>query len=167
MFVAIYSFLFKEGVIACKKDYLPNTKHQFVETRNLFVCKAMQSLKSRNFVLEQFNWQWYYYRLTDEGITYLRDYLHLSADTVPATLKKQDRPTANPFAAPRTGGSRGGGERGEYRGPREGKIRNIIVDISSNLRYYFQAAVVKAVAFVVDAVAVDADVVLALVNNKH
>lgn len=31
--------------------------------------------------------QWYYFFLTDEGIEYLRNYLHVPADVVPATLK--------------------------------------------------------------------------------
>lgn len=37
---------------------------------------------------ETFNWQYYYYYLTNEGIEYLREYLALPADIVPATLKK-------------------------------------------------------------------------------
>ena len=32
--------------------------------------------------------QWHYYFLTDTGIAYLKEYLHLPEDVVPATLKK-------------------------------------------------------------------------------
>ena len=48
----------------------------------------MTSLKSRELVKETFSWQWFYWYLTDEGITYLREYLHLPEDVVPATHKK-------------------------------------------------------------------------------
>lgn len=44
---------------------------------NLHVMKAMQSLKSRGYVKEQFAWRHFYWYLTNEGIQYLRDYLHL------------------------------------------------------------------------------------------
>lgn len=56
---------------------------------------------------------WYYYYLTDEGITYLRDFLAIDADVQPETRKK---------AAPRPSapaGARGErGERGGFRGER-------------------------------------------------
>merc|ERR1719223_1454127 len=70
--------------------------------RNLEVIKLMQSLRSRGYVRETFNWQWYYWYLTNEGIEYLRDYLHLPIEIVPATLKKQAARPARPSApAPR------------------------------------------------------------------
>ena len=49
--------------------------------------------------------QWYYWYLTNEGIEYLRDYLHLPIEIVPATLKKQAARPARPDAptAPRSG----------------------------------------------------------------
>jgi len=52
----------------------------------------MQSLRSRGYVKEQFCWQWYYWYITNEGIEYLRQYLHLPVEIVPATLKKQPLP---------------------------------------------------------------------------
>ena len=105
--IAVYSYLFKEGVMVGKKDYsLP--KHEAVEVPNLQVIKLMQSLKSRGYVKETFNWQWYYWYLTNEGIEYLRAYLHLPAEIVPATLKKQAaRPTRQ--QAPSAGGFGRGG----------------------------------------------------------
>ncbi|KAJ3364236.1 hypothetical protein AMAG_10097 [Allomyces macrogynus ATCC 38327] len=83
----IYSYLFKEGVLVVKKDFdLPRHKH--INVPNLQVLKAMQSLESRGHVKSQFSWQWFYYILTDQGIEYLREYLHLPAEVVPATFKK-------------------------------------------------------------------------------
>jgi len=133
--LAVYSYLFKEGVIVTKKDH-SMTKHPQVEVPNLHVCKLLISLKSREVVKEKFNWQYLYYTLTDKGIEYLRDYLHVSEDTVPATLKKPSKPQPPPsFGAGRVdggergergeggrGGGRGGfrGGRGGYRGPRDG-----------------------------------------------
>jgi len=124
---AVYSYLFKEGVIVVKKDPFL-AKHQYLEVPNIQAMKLLQSLKSRAYVKEQFSWQHYYYTLTDEGIEYLRDYLHVSADTVPATLKKQTKPSTGPSFGRRDdegrGGFRGGrGGRGGYReGGRGGKF---------------------------------------------
>merc|ERR1719477_21749 len=57
-------------------------------------------------------WRHYYWYLTNEGIQYLRDYLHLPPEIVPATLKRQapreTRPRAS--AAPRAGGDKGEGD---------------------------------------------------------
>lgn len=60
----------------------------------LLAVLLFQSLKSRGFVREQFAWRNYYWYLTNEGIQYLRDFLHLPAEIVPATLKRQTRPEA-------------------------------------------------------------------------
>merc|ERR1712121_200154 len=94
--VAIYEALFKDGVIVAIKDFnLP--KHKELDTiRNLEVIKAMQSLKSRGYVRENFAWRHYYWYLTNEGIQYLRDYLHLPPEIVPATLKKTTKSTEAP-----------------------------------------------------------------------
>lgn len=63
--LAVYSYLFKEGVIVIKKDpFAP--KHMYLELPNIQAMKLLQSLKSRAYVKEQFNWQYYYYTLTDE-----------------------------------------------------------------------------------------------------
>jgi len=95
--VIIYENLFKEGVAVAKKDFNA-PKHQEIEgVPNLQVIKAMQSLKSRGYVTEQFSWQHYYWYLTNDGIAYLRDYLHLPPEIVPATLRRQARAeTARP-----------------------------------------------------------------------
>ena len=86
------------------------------------------SLTSRGFVNERFVWQYYYYTLTDEGIEYLREYLHLPAETVPDTLKKQSKPEdKGSFGSGGDGGRDGGrggyrdGGRGGFRGRRGGR----------------------------------------------
>ncbi|XP_020894740.1 40S ribosomal protein S10 [Exaiptasia diaphana] len=87
--IAIYEYLFKEGVCVAKKDR-NNPKHKDIENvPNLHVTESMKSLKSRGYVTEQFSWKYYYWYLTNEGITYLRDYLHLPPEIVPSTLRRQ------------------------------------------------------------------------------
>ncbi|RHY27689.1 hypothetical protein DYB32_006614 [Aphanomyces invadans] len=100
--IAVYSYLFKEGVMVGKKDFFA-PKHGDVDVPNLQVIKLMQSLHSRGYVKETFNWQWYYWYLTAEGIEYLRAYLHLPTEIVPATLKKQAARPQRP-QAPSAGG---------------------------------------------------------------
>jgi small subunit ribosomal protein S10e len=90
----------------------------------------VKSLESRGFVRITFSWQYNYVYLLDEGIEYLREYLALPAEVVPATHKKQaGRPDmrdreedkfgggSRPPAFRGSGGDRGGDR--EYR-PREG-----------------------------------------------
>ncbi|KAK5099633.1 hypothetical protein LTR70_002286 [Exophiala xenobiotica] len=91
----IHEYLFKEGVLVAKKDFnLP--KHPDIDTKNLFVVKACQSLTSRGYLKTRFSWQYYYYTLTPEGLDYLREWLHLPAEIVPATHIKQQRPAHPP-----------------------------------------------------------------------
>lgn len=116
---AIYEYLLEKGVIVAKKDF--TCKHPHVkEIPNLHVIKALQSMKSRGYVKEQFAWRHYYWYLTNEGIQYLRDYLHLPSQTLPETLRKVD--PAKRIGQRPYGGGEGGerGERGErpaYRAP--------------------------------------------------
>jgi small subunit ribosomal protein S10e len=86
--------------MVAKKDF-ELAKHPEVDVPNLQVVKALQSLESRGYVRSQFSWQYYYYFLTDEGIQYLRDYLHLPAEIVPATFKKTARAAVRPGAPQR------------------------------------------------------------------
>merc|ERR1719421_1858977 len=53
---------------------------------------VLKSLASKDYVKFKFNWQWFYYFLTDSGIEYLREVLHLPAQVFPQTLTKQQRP---------------------------------------------------------------------------
>merc|ERR1739841_303865 len=112
---------FKEGCMVAKKDtHAP--KHPELDVPNLHVIKALTSLKSRGYVKEQFAWSHFYWSLTNEGIQYLRDYLHLPPEIVPATLKRQAPREARPRAggAPRSGGVAKEADREAYRKPGEG-----------------------------------------------
>ncbi|XP_049543665.1 40S ribosomal protein S10b-like [Anopheles darlingi] len=102
---AIYKHLFKEGVLVAEKD-LHAPKHLELDTiPNLHVIKTMQSLKSKNFVKEQLVWCHYYWYLTNEGIEYLRAYLHLQSEIVPSTLMCAARAAGSLRAqGPRPGG---------------------------------------------------------------
>ncbi len=85
-------------------------------------------MTSRGYVKTQFSWQYYYYTLTPEGLDYLREWLHLPAEIVPATHIKQQRSHAPPRGmmgeerGERRFGGRGRGDRGD-RGDREGGYR--------------------------------------------
>jgi len=115
---AIYELLFKEGVLVAKKDFHA-AKHPEIDVSNLFVIKALQTLKSKGLVTENFAWRHYYWYLTNEGIQYLRDYLHLPPEIVPSTLKRQTRPEAARPRPKMEGGPRGpmgpGEDRQTYR----------------------------------------------------
>ena len=114
--IEVYSYLFKEGVLVAKKDNF-KPKHDEIDVPNLEVLNLMKSLKSRGFVRETFNWQYFYWYLENEGVEYLREYLHLPAEIVPATLKKAT-------AGPVTAGGRApppGAERLEGEGPGFGR----------------------------------------------
>ncbi|CAO2639976.1 40S ribosomal protein S10 [Lemmus lemmus] len=106
--IAIYELLFKEGVMVAKKDvHMP--KHPdlaYKNVLNLHVLKAMQFLKSRGYMKEQFAWRHFYWYLTNEGIQSLRDYLHLPPEIVPATLR---------HSRPKTGRPRPKGPKGRQR----------------------------------------------------
>lgn len=92
---AIYEVLFRDGVMVAKKDKRPQTMHPEIEgVSNLQVIRAMGSLKSRGCVKETFAWRHFYWYLTNEGIVYLRDYLHLPPEIVPASLQRVRRPAA-------------------------------------------------------------------------
>ncbi|XP_054897924.1 plectin-like isoform X10 [Poeciliopsis prolifica] len=92
---AIYEVLFRDGVMVAKKDKRPQIKHPEVrDVTNLQVIRAMGSLKSRGYVRETFAWRHFYWYLTNDGIVYLRDYLHLPAEIIPASLQRVRRPAA-------------------------------------------------------------------------
>ena len=116
--VAVYSHLFKEGTLVAKKDVvLP--KHNAIDVPNLEVLNLMKSLKSRGYVRETFCWQYFYWYLTDEGVEYLREFLHLPAEVVPQTHKKAAtaaRMEGDQFAGGRPGFGQDGGFQGERGG---------------------------------------------------
>ncbi len=66
---------------------------------------------ARPLTLSHSRRQWHYFFLTDTGIAYLKEYLHLPEDVVPATLKKG------------AGGDAQEGVRGSFGGPDRGERR--------------------------------------------
>ncbi|KAL0213192.1 hypothetical protein RCL1_006818 [Eukaryota sp. TZLM3-RCL] len=108
----VYRYLFQEGVLVARRERCTGydeKNHPQIDVPNLEVVNMMKSLMSRNFVRKNFSWQMHYYFLTDEGINYLRDYLHIPEDVFPKTLVKEQRPATE---------GRRPGMRGP-RGPRE------------------------------------------------
>ncbi|XP_073667794.1 plectin isoform X4 [Paramisgurnus dabryanus] len=99
---AIYERLFRDGVMVAKKDKRPQIKHPEIPgVDNLQVIRAMGSLKSRAYVRETFAWRHFYWYLTNPGIIYLRDYLHLPSEIVPTPLQRVRRSAATLPIAPK------------------------------------------------------------------
>jgi len=109
--ITVYSYLFKEGTLVVKKDKYGEKHSDALNMPNLEVMCLLRSFASKGYVKETFNWQWHYYYLTNEGIEYLRQYLALPADIVPATLKKPVTAAATPSGRPERG------EKGKNAGP--------------------------------------------------
>merc|ERR1719311_1641958 len=106
-------YLFKEGVLCVKKDGM-KAKHDDIPVPNLHVMMVMKSLASKDYVKFKFNWRWFYYFLTDKGIEYLREVLHLPPQVFPATLTKQSRPERVADPSERKGGDgKGKGKKGK------------------------------------------------------
>ncbi|CDP21919.1 unnamed protein product [Coffea canephora] len=118
----ISKYLFQEGVCYAKKDF-NLVKHPEINVPNLQVIKLMQSFKSKENVRETFAWMHYYWYLTNDGIEFLRIYLNLPSEIVPATLKKSARPLGRPMSGPPSDRPRGpprfDGDRPRF-GDREG-----------------------------------------------
>ncbi|KAF9623053.1 hypothetical protein IFM89_036189 [Coptis chinensis] len=117
----ISKYLFQEGVLYAKKDYNLE-KHPDIDVPNLQVIKLMQSFKSKEYVRETFAWMHYYWYLTNDGIEFLRTFLNLPSEIVPATLKKSLKPPGRPMGGgdrPR-GPSRFDGDRPRFGGDRDG-----------------------------------------------
>jgi small subunit ribosomal protein S10e len=108
--ITTYTYLFKEGTLVAKKDYFKDSHSAKLDIPNLEVIGLLRSLRSKGFVTETFNWQYYYWYLTNDGIEYLRKYLALPAEIVPDTLKApatQSRPTGAPEERKSKGGPGG------------------------------------------------------------
>mmetsp|Transcript_49151 Transcript_49151/g.138769 ORF Transcript_49151/g.138769 Transcript_49151/m.138769 type:complete len:132 (-) Transcript_49151:245-640(-) len=115
---AILEHVFKEGVIVVLNDPRAPKHNELTDIPNLHVMMVMKSLASRAYVSEKFNWMWHYYFLTNEGIDYLREVLHLPAQVFPATLTRQ-RPMRPALSA---GGDAGDDDRkGKGKGWGKGK----------------------------------------------
>ncbi|CAH8522377.1 unnamed protein product [Dicrocoelium dendriticum] len=88
---SIYEKIIQDGVLTARNDIRPCYMHPTINTRNLYVIKTMRSLKSRGCVREQYAWRTYYWFLTNDGLTHLREVLHLPSDIIPATMKQPPR----------------------------------------------------------------------------
>mmetsp|Transcript_21614 Transcript_21614/g.29897 ORF Transcript_21614/g.29897 Transcript_21614/m.29897 type:complete len:132 (-) Transcript_21614:73-468(-) len=123
--ILVYSYLFREGTLVAKKDVNAPKHSDALPVPNLEVLVLLRSFKSKGLVKETFNWQYYYYYLTNEGIEFLRQYLALPADIVPATLIKPAAPEPTPrldgFKGKQTGP--GGEFNPEFRGNKDGYRR--------------------------------------------
>ncbi|KAL0216662.1 hypothetical protein P9112_008846 [Eukaryota sp. TZLM1-RC] len=108
----VYRYLFQEGVLVAKKEHTLDKNHPHIEVPNLEVIMLMKSMISRNLVRNNFSWQWNYYFLTDEGINFLREYLHIPEDVYPKTLMREQRPAGERRGF---GGRPSRGERPNYR----------------------------------------------------
>jgi small subunit ribosomal protein S10e len=96
--IAVYSYLFKEGTMVVQKDKYKPKHSDELPINNLEVMCLLRSFSSKGYVNETFNWGYYYYYLTAEGIEFLRQYLALPDEIVPATMKKIS--SAAPGGAP-------------------------------------------------------------------
>ena len=108
--IVVYSYLFKEGTIVVKKDVYLEKHSEEVDIPNVEVMALLKSFASKGYVKETFNWNYYYYYLTKEGIDYLRQYLALPSEIIPATLKQPKNP-------PQPTGRDQGDRRGKAFGP--------------------------------------------------
>jgi small subunit ribosomal protein S10e len=121
--VATYAYLFKEGVCVVKKDYALPEHPDIAGVRNIEVMALLKSLRSRGFVKETYNWCYYYYYLTNEGIEHLRAFLNLPDEVVPETMNKAAARPAREGEEQR-GGNDYGDKRGGDRGDRGGYRRD-------------------------------------------
>ena len=82
----VYSYLLGEGTLVVKKDTGLET-HQDLPVANLKVMMMCKSLKSKGLLQEKFNWQVYYFNLTEEGIRAMCEFLGLPANIRPDYYK--------------------------------------------------------------------------------
>uniref|UniRef100_A0A182PN88 Plectin/eS10 N-terminal domain-containing protein n=1 Tax=Anopheles epiroticus TaxID=199890 RepID=A0A182PN88_9DIPT len=101
--IAIYTALFKDGVMTALKDERPVMHRELKTIPNLHVIKTLNSLVSKNYAKESFVWRIYYWTLTNEGISYLRNCLYLRSEIVPSTLIHQRPHVRNIATSPATG----------------------------------------------------------------
>jgi small subunit ribosomal protein S10e len=123
--IAVYSYLFKEGVCVVEKKY--TGPHPEIEgAANLEVMMLMKSLESRGFVKITYSWQHsYVYLITESeegaltGLDYLRTYLALPAEIVPRTMQKAATRPGGREQEQEGGGKFGGEGAPNFRGDRE------------------------------------------------
>ncbi|XP_071699898.1 small ribosomal subunit protein eS10z-like [Rutidosis leptorrhynchoides] len=90
---AIFSkYLFEEGICFAKMDEY-STKHPEIDAPNSEVIKLMHKFESNKYVNCTSTRRHHYWYLTYDGIEFLRTYLNLPSDIVPATF---GRPSGGP-----------------------------------------------------------------------
>jgi small subunit ribosomal protein S10e len=116
----VYRYLFTEGVCVCKKDPLGTWTGELggkkFSVPSLQVWALIRSMKSRGLIKEQFAWRHFYWTLNDNGVTYLRKYLHLAETVVPETHKKSAKEIEQEREREKREDSRGRGRGGRGRG---------------------------------------------------
>mmetsp|Transcript_5504 Transcript_5504/g.15367 ORF Transcript_5504/g.15367 Transcript_5504/m.15367 type:complete len:186 (-) Transcript_5504:194-751(-) len=133
--IAVYTYLFNEGVIVAQKDFYKAKHSDELDVHNNVVIQLMKGLHSmgpppdpteknpeiRRYVKQTYAWQHYYWYLTEDGLEYLRNYLHIPKDVVPKT--RQTRQASRP-ARPERGDDRYGdrGDRGDRGFGREKRV---------------------------------------------
>lgn len=119
-------FYILEGVIVAPNDPQLKSHPQIEGVRNHYVVTLMKAFVVKGLVKENYAWRHHYFYITNEGIDYLRELLHLPSTIVPATLKRSARSDSSlireerPAGRGRGGRGRGGRGGSGYRG-REGR----------------------------------------------
>jgi small subunit ribosomal protein S10e len=119
--VETYSYLFKEGVLICHWNNLLTHPEIPGKVPNLHIQKMMQGFVTKGLVRETFAWRHHYWFLTNAGIIYLREYLHLPSTVQPSTLLQNDKYSKQKKSDDKKGekkfsrDNRGKTTRGEYK----------------------------------------------------
>lgn len=108
----VFPWTFKQTNTFLQLDDQACRHNELEDIPNLHVMMVLRSLASRHYLSEIYSWRWHYYTLTNEGIEYLREVLHLPQQVFPQTLTKQ-RPTRPALA--------GGEDEGRGKGKGKGK----------------------------------------------
>ena len=104
----VHIYLLQNGVICFPKD--TKSVNEVLEIENLKLFMICRSLYSKGCVTQMFNWQYHYYSLTNDGITYLKQELGIEDEGVkPITFRqrndledaKKREPRTNKKAAPK------------------------------------------------------------------
>merc|ERR1712036_58750 len=93
----IWRTLFQEGVMVAAKD--TRSTHADTKVRNLFVMKALQSLKSKGFVKENYTWQHYHWALTDDQTRSAKDDQSMETETATDEIRTVETRPLKPALA--------------------------------------------------------------------
>ena len=87
---AINEYLMKEGTLVVRKNK-QMAQHEELPIDNLKIMMLCKSMKSKGQLAEVFNWQYYYFNLTNEGIAALCQALGLPSNVRPDIYKNTAR----------------------------------------------------------------------------